>query len=703
MTPAAAEKVDREGGQENNASTFDLAGRREKHQEPAMEKQHSFSDPHSLREPRYKKLHQITRSLVLLFAAGYLLYSHPNNYLSKRISDGVAGLSEWRHHPYTLPEFYSLCTRNGREIYTSDPKAEWAQCVTVQQGKIVDVGDLEKVSSKVWYLYGEHKETVEGLRPGEVHRPADIVSMKPRVIYLPKGTFMTPGLVDSHAHSLEYGWSRQLPLRGSSSVDDVISKVEKYVKSHAEQIAKGQWIEGAGWDQNIWPVKSFPKASDFDKSRVLRNLPIALKRIDIHAEWVSPKVLEMMGPLPESVPGGQIMRDAEGKPTGVFVDDAMFLIDKVRPKWTERQMQEYLNITIQDGLSKGLVGIHDGGVVPEHVDFFRRMDKSGQLPVRFYIMRACPDKEKYCGDDYPMIIDGHLNVKSVKLFADGALGSWGAALLEPYSDRPDEYGTMRSPEEVWEPLIDDFVSNGWQVNVHCIGDRANHIVLNAMEKALLKLPKHERAARRLRLEHAQIMTLTDLDRAAKLGIIASYQPTHATSDMWYAEARLGPERIKGAYAWRRYLQAGGRITLGSDFPVESIDPLRGFYAAVTRLDEDGNSPMGAGGWYPDQKLTREEALRGMTIDAAYASFLEQTTGSFSIGKQFDAVIWDQNLLSIPQKRILDTKVLSTIIDGKVAYGKLYRNAEQDPASYRRNPNKVWTYRTTGSVTLPVRK
>ncbi|KAJ9122933.1 hypothetical protein QFC24_003971 [Naganishia onofrii] len=404
-----------------------------------------------------------------------------------------------------------------------------------------------------------------------------------------------------------------------------------------------------------------PAQSDFDKSPALKDVPIALKRIDIHAEWVSPKVLEMMGDLPMEVPGGQIIRDENGKPTGVFVDDAMFLIDKVRPQWTEAQMQEYLNLTIADGLSKGLVGIHDGGVIPEHVNFFQRMGRAGRLPVCLTEKLEIDIKSTLLCD-YPQ---------------DAVL----------HNDKPDEYGTMRSPKEVWEPLIKSFVRKGWQVNVHCIGDKANRIVLDAMQAALEELPEHGRAERRLRLEHAQIMQLEDLTRAAKLGIIASYQPTHATSDMWYAEDRLGAERIKGAYAWRGYLQAGGRITLGSDFPVESIDPLKGFYAAVTRLNENGDSPMGKTGWYPDQKLTREEALKGMTIFAAYASFMEEQTGSFSVGKQFDAVVWDQNILTVPQEDILDTKVLSTIVDGKAAWGKLFGNSPRQ----RRANDRDYSY------------
>ncbi|KAK4684230.1 hypothetical protein P7C73_g5961, partial [Tremellales sp. Uapishka_1] len=322
-------------------------------------------------------------------------------------------------------------------------------------------------------------------------------------------------------------------------------------------------------------------------------------------------------------------------------------------------MKDYLDITTKDALSKGLTGIHDAGATPREIDFFQNG-----------IWQSW---------------DGRLTVKAVKLYADGALGSRGAALLDDYSDSPGWKGIMRSKEEIWGPLVKEFYDNGWQVNVHTIGDRANHIVLNAMEAAIAS----DRSAgreRRLRLEHAQIMTVNDLERAARLGIIASYQPTHATSDMWYAEDRLvrldgcyslgfaltasqGTERMKGAYAWQSYLRLGGRITLGSDFPVESIDPLKGFYAAVSRRSEDGRSPHGISGWYPDEKLTREQALRGMTTDAAYASF-SNITGSLTKGRRFDAVVWDDDLMSVSEDEMLEVRVKTTIIDGQIVFGAL---------------------------------
>ncbi|KAJ9119110.1 hypothetical protein QFC22_003601 [Naganishia vaughanmartiniae] len=664
---------------------------------PAETQQHAQSAFHASNEaerqpPQVKRrIHKwlspfsLLRVLVLAAFVGSQIW-HTDSLLSKGTTTVLNNLSQWRHHPHLLPELYSICARTGRHIYTSEEHNEWTQCVTVRNGTIVDVGDLRPVTSQQYTVSTKTDAMSAATSFGlygddhgqEARRHTIIENLKHQVFYLPEGSLMTPsafaqrgtpptivfidtfclfyracntGGLNNYPSEVQLAWK-------PAFLPDVISKVEEYVKTHKKQIEQGRWAEGAGWDQNIWPVKSFPKASDFDKSPALKGVPIALKRIDIHAEWVSPAVLAMMGDLPAEVPGGQIIRDEEGKPTGVFVDDAMFLIDKVRPQWTEAQMQEYLNLTIQDGLSKGLVGIHDGGVIPEHVEFFQRY--------------VCTPSEGELG----LTVD-LLGWARRVVYRDGALGSWGAALIKPYSDKPDVYGTMRSPEEVWGPLIKSFVRKGWQVNVHCIGDKANRIVLDAMQAALEELPEHERAGRRLRLEHAQIMQLEDLTRAAKLGttilrycIASSF---NILPQMWYAEDRLGPERIQGAYAWRRYLQAGGKITLGSDFPVESIDPLKGFYAAVTRLDEDGNSPMGKDGWYPDQKLTREEALKGMTIYAAYASFMEKQTGSFSIGKQFDAVVWDQNILNVPQEDILRTKVLSTIIDGKAAWGRLFGN------------------------------
>lgn len=347
--------------------------------------------------------------------------------------------------------------------------------------------------------------------------------------------------------------------------------------------------------------------------------------------WVSPAVLEQIGDIPiEDVDGGKVVRDADGKPTGVFVDNAIrAYVTPVQPEKTDADRENFLRIVSNDALRLGMTGIHDAGLLPVEVEFFRRMAQENKLPLRYYTMLLCKNQTEYCGENVERaegLGDGRWSLRSVKLYGDGALGSRGAALIEDYSDQPGWKGFLLTPEEAWAPTIKKWYDEGWQVNVHAIGDKANRVVIDSMEAAIGD--DHERGREsRLRIEHAQIMTPADLERAAKLGIIASYQPTHATSDMHYAEQRLGPERMKGAYAWQSYLKAGGRITLGSDFPVEEPSPLKGFFAAVARTDEKGDSPHGPGGWFPEEKLSREQALRGFTADGEFGRVRTELTPS----------------------------------------------------------------------------
>ncbi|KIY48515.1 amidohydrolase 3 [Fistulina hepatica ATCC 64428] len=457
---------------------------------------------------------------------------------------------------------------------------------------------------------------------------------------------------------------------------DVVQRLREYVLTHESE----QWIEGWGWDQNKWPEPVFPTAADLGRDPLLKGRAIALSRIDGHAAWVSPAVLALMGTLPETVDGGSILRDAEGNPTaGIFIDNAMDLIP--RPPWTEHQIKEYFDATIRTALSFGLTTLHDAGSSPEHISFFKAQADAGKLPIRLYIM-GLVSSDEYWGAQIPRLVDygpqGRLNVRSVKLVTDGALGSWGAALLEPYSDKPEQRGILRQTAEVLAHIIRKFYEDGWQVNIHCIGDFANHLVLDIFENVLLR-PDASVYKWRPRIEHAQIMTANDLERVGRLGVIASVQPTHATSDMSYAESRLGSERILGAYAYRTLLNTsrlnihspgGGVLPLGSDFPVEPVNPLLGFYAAVTRLDTGGNSPHGSGGWFPSQRLTRAQALKGMTLDAAYAAFAEDQYGSIAVGKRADFVVLDHDIMQVPVADILNTRVVATVIDGEIMYGQL---------------------------------
>ncbi|WWD00123.1 hypothetical protein V866_007031 [Kwoniella sp. B9012] len=581
-------------------------------------------------------------SLSLLILGFFVVYAqkHQTFYQTK---------STYAKHGKQLPARYAICSKDGQSIYTvpEDEGVGETQCVVVDRGEVMETGSLGKIRRN--YI---DKNPLNAIK----------------IIYLPEGHTMTPGFTDSHGHPLIYGHSQQLPLHGCKSIAEVIRKVEEFVKSNP--LKEGAWVEGLGWDQNIWENKEFPTAADFDSSPILKDLPISLSRVDFHVEWVSPAILKLLGDDIPDVQGGQVVRDENGRPTGIFIDNAIDMLTAIRPPWTDEDRERYLNIMLKDAMSKGLTGVHDAQGFLKGVPFWKRMAEEGKLPIRFYQMLKCED-EDFCGDQVEQITDqeSHYILRSVKLFGDGALGSRGAALTEDYSDKPGWKGFMLKPEEVWGPLIKQWYDAGWQVNVHTIGDRAAHVVLDAIEAALDGHPPDTRRNARFRLEHAQIMTPEDIERAARLGVIASVQPTHATSDMWYAEDRLGPERIKGAYAWRSYLNHGGRITLGSDFPVESIDPLKGFYAAVTRLSEDGRSPHGKEGWYPTEKLTRIEAMRGMTIDGAYASF-SNITGSLTPGRKFDAIIWDDDLMRVPDDELLDVKVQGVIVDGKIVWGSL---------------------------------
>ncbi|OXB36538.1 hypothetical protein LQV05_004837 [Cryptococcus neoformans] len=610
--------------------------------------------------PRVPSTRSLHLSISLLIVAAVIVYAQKQSFMKNVLPSKVYSVTE------TLPEKYAICGKEGNKVYTVPYEvetaievagaAEWekeavgaVQCVVVDNDKVVDTGSLNKIRRK-WVKNTLGRTTQDDLQ----------------VIHLPPGHTLTPGFTDSHGHPLVYGHAQQLPLHGCKSIEEVIAKVEDYVNHHP--LEEGQWIEGLGWDQNLWKDKVFPTAEEFDKSDLLTGLPISLARVDYHVEWVSTAVLRLMDGIPD-VEGGTVMRDSQGEPTGIFIDNAISLLTAIRPAWTDIDRERFLDIVVRDALSHGLTGAYDAMGLVSDQPFWRRMAEEGKLPIRFYSMLSCENEEDFCGDKVEPYhnFEKHYYMRGVKLFGDGALGSRGAALIDDYSDQPGWKGLMLKKEEAWGPLIKQWYEAGWQICVHTIGDRAAKVVLDAIS-SVTDLPGIRKA--RFRLEHAQIMTLEDLERAAKMGIIASVQPTHATSDMWYAEDRLGTERIRGAYVWRSYLNNSGHITLGSDFPVESLDPLKGFYAAVTRRSPEGKSPHGKGGWYPEQRLSRVEALRGFTVWGAYASFSEDLVGSLTPGKKFDAVIWDDDLLTVPEDEMLDVKVKGVIVDGKLVWGTL---------------------------------
>ncbi|KAJ2923261.1 hypothetical protein H1R20_g13832, partial [Candolleomyces eurysporus] len=637
---------------------------------------------------------------------------------------------------------YIVCSPNSR-IYTVASPAR-AECVSVHKDRIVAVGSFDEVHKTTVEDRRSHSKSFfnqlatrlpESIRSTNFYAPATIENaldkileaLQPtlRVIHLQPNEALYPGFTDAHAHVIENGYMLQLPLVETKSLQDVIQALEAYVLSHPDvQNDKDRWVEGMGWDQTKWnggEGAEFPTAADLDESPILKGRPISLSRIDGHAKWVSPRVLEIMQASGELPPpsqdgeiekdGGKIVRFEDGKPTGIFMDKAMNIIPA--PQWTEDQMQEYFDTTVGLALKYGLTSIHDADTNSRFIAFYRKIADAGNLPLRMYLMGYSPSTE-YWGNDttsFPKLFNygkhGRLNLRAVKLFTDGqllfilpdpgcllllatpqrfacALGSWGAALLEPYSDNPSTTGLMQTRPDVLKQLVTKFWEDGWQTNIHCIGDRANKVVLDIFEE-LLSLPansddgkkfKYDVRTKRPRIEHAQIFGKADLEeRIGRLGVIASVQPTHATSDMWYAETRLGHDRIKRAYAYQTLLQASPNhvLPLGSDFPVEGVNPLLGFYAAVSRLSStSGTSPHGAGGWYPLEKLTRAQALKGMTYDPAYASFSEDDIGTLEPGKKADFVILDRDIMDDEEdySEILKAQVRATVVDGQAAYGKL---------------------------------
>lgn len=472
------------------------------------------------------------------------------------------------------------------------------------------------------------------------------------------GAFVYPGLIESHAHILSLGNSRMnIDLVGTPDKKSALDKVGE----RAAKAGKGEWIQGRGWDQNDWPVKEFPTAADLDA--VAPNNPVVLGRVDGHAVWVNSRALQVAGitATTKDPDGGKILRDAKGNPSGVLVDMAVDLVTAKVKTLTMDETVQRIRLTMQEALQKGVTMITDAGSGEngnKDLEAFRSLAAKGDLPLRIYSMVWMPGEAGEAQLRTGPEQDGpYLDVRCLKLILDGALGSRGAALLAPYSDDPGNTGLLIWKEPDLMAVLGRAKARGLQVGIHAIGDRANRMVLDAYEKTGVQ-------GLRWRIEHAQVLAPSDIPRFAALDVIASMQPIHATSDGPWATDRLGPERVKGAYAWRSLLDLHTLIAGGSDAPVEDINPLWGIYAAITRQDHAGKPD---GGWHPEQIVTREEALRMYTIDAAYAAFREKELGSIKAGKLADIVVLPDNLLSCDPKAMVNMKVLYTIVGGQVRY------------------------------------
>ena len=492
----------------------------------------------------------------------------------------------------------------------------------------------------------------------EIGPAAEIQRGHPRanVLAVLDGTIL-PGLTDAHGHLYGLGLSLDVVnLTGTKSLDEVIARV----KERAATTPKGQWIVGRGWDQNDWPVKEFPTAAALDAA--LPDHPVFLRRVDGHAAVTNSAGLRMAGVTAASKDpdGGRVIRDANGSPTGTFVDAAMDLIEDHMPAPTPEQRKARVLAAANAIAANGLTEMHDAGIDGATIAAVKELIDEKRFPIRVYGMLGDNDALLRTWFASGPLVDygGRLTVRAVKLYADGALGSRGAALLEPYSDDPGNSGLMLAKPEHLEDVAKRGRAAGFQINTHAIGDRGVRNVIDAYANAGVV------ASDRFRVEHLQVIAPADVPRLVERGIIASMQPTHATSDMYWAEARLGPERVQGAYAWRTVLDAGGRLALGSDFPVEDVNPFFGIFAAVTRQDQQ---QWPAGGWSPSQRLTLAEALRGFTKDAAYAAFEEQSRGTIEPGKLADLTIVEGDLFAMPE--LYKAKVKYTIVDGEVVYGK----------------------------------
>jgi predicted amidohydrolase YtcJ len=471
------------------------------------------------------------------------------------------------------------------------------------------------------------------------------------------GTTILPGLTDAHGHLYGLGLSiDEVSLVGTTSYDEAIARV----KERASRAQPGDWILGRGWDQNRWPGKQFPTAAPLDTA--VPDHPVWLKRVDGHAGVGNTAALNAAGisaatPDPE---GGRVLRDTSGNPTGVFVDAAQALIERKIPPPSFELRKARVLAAARKIAENGLTEMHDAGADEGTIRAVRELIDEKRFPIRVYTMIGDDARalDEWFARGKLMDYGGRLTVRSVKLYADGALGSRGAALLAPYSDDPGNVGLIVSRPEHLAEVSRRAKAAGFQVNTHAIGDRGVRNAIDAYEAAGVTDQD------RFRIEHFQVVAPSDFARVARDGIIASMQPTHATSDMYWAEDRVGPERIKGAYAWQTVLHSRARLALGSDFPVEEVNPFFGIYAAVTRQDQKG---WPAGGWYPDQKLTLAEAIRGFTKDAAYAAFEESSRGTIEPGKLADFTIVEGNLYSMPQTDLFKVKVRYTVVGGEIVY------------------------------------
>ena len=529
-----------------------------------------------------------------------------------------------------------IVNANGYTLNSRNEVVQFKAMAFDDQGRILAVGSVAEVAAK---------------------------APKARQVDL-QGRTVIPGLIDAHGHIFGLGeMLTELDLTTSMSLQGAQDAIAGYAQANAAS----PWLVGRGWNQEIWKLGRFPTAAELDK--VVADRPVVLSRVDGHATWVNSKALQLAG-ITDQTPdpaGGKIMREANGKATGILVDAASSLVEKHIPKKNEAQARAVLDKSLARIAAMGLTSVHDAGMGVGEDRLYREYADQGKLSTRVVAMIGGTEKDfDILSAKGPVLSYGKdktYTMRSVKLYSDGALGSRGAAMLAPYSDEHKTYGLLFRKSAELHAMMGKAMKRGFQVNVHAIGDAGNRQVLDGFAKLVKETGTQNL---RHRVEHAQVVAPADIPRFKTIGIIPSMQPTHATSDMNMAEARVGAERIKGAYAWRTFLHQGSRVACGSDFPVESSNPFFGLHAAVTRQDAQGKP---VAGWYPNEAMSLKEALRCFTLDAAWAGHQEKDTGSLEVGKYADFIVIDQDLFTMPTYDIHKVGVLQTWLGGKQVYEK----------------------------------
>ena len=514
-------------------------------------------------------------------------------------------------------------------IYTVDSSFSVAEAMAVNKGKLVEVGKTAELQKKY-----DAKEKLDA-----------------------RGKFIYPGFIDAHAHFVGYGNSLQtIDLVGTESWDEVVERTKTFA---AQNPSVSGWLLGRGWDQNDWAVKDFP--SNDKLNELFAHRPVLLTRVDGHAAIANQKALEIAGVKAGYKLIGGSVEVKDGKLTGILVDNAVDLVSSKIPPANIAQSKSALLDAQRNCFAVGLTTVDDCGLSYQAVEFIESLQKAGELKMRIYAMLSDAKENFDFAFSKGKIKTDRLHVCAFKVYADGALGSRGACLLQPYSDRAGWYGFLLSPQQHFDSVANVISKKRWQMCTHAIGDSGNRTILKVYAKYL-----KGKNDLRWRIEHAQVVNQNDFKLFGDYSVVPSVQPTHATSDMYWAGDRLGPERVKGAYAFKQLLEQNGWIPLGTDFPVEDISPFKTFYAAVVRKDAKGwpNS-----GYQIENALTREQALRGMTIWAARSNFEENEKGSLEKGKFADFVILDADLMKAAPEKLLHVNVLKTFVSAEKVYEK----------------------------------